>query len=323
MTMISQPVRPLVVDRKGSLAKTLLSHLQRSEIFRSYQHAFETVTGLPLVIRGIGSFHPPLQGSKRRAVFCGMMASSNKTCAACLQLQQRVEEESKGTTMTLECFAGLSESLVPITAGKTVFAFLQTGQVFLRPPSKSRFNRLARELAGWGHPLDVVELEKAYFAGRVITPASYDSILRLMTSFAAHLSNISDQLAAKESSAESPTMTRARAFIAEHQADEMSIVQVARAVNMSPWYFCKQFRASTGLSFTNYVARARVESVKHLLRNPEKRVSEAAFESGFQSLSQFNRVFIRVTGGSPTRFRGQNTELENHELALQSVVGNA
>lgn len=311
------------MDREGSLAKTLLSHLQRSEIFRDYQQAFETITGLPVVLRGVGSFHPPLQGSKRRARFCGLMASSNKTCAACLQLQQRVEEESKGKTLTLECFAGLNESLVPITARNTVFAFLQTGQVFLRPPSKSQFTRLARTLLSWGHPLDFAELEKAYFASRVMTPASYDSILRLMTSFAAYLSNISDQLAAKEASAEAPTMTRARSFIADHQADEMSIVQVARAVNMSPWYFCKQFRASTGLSFTNYVAKARVESVKHLLLNPEKRVSEAAFEAGFQSLSQFNRVFFRVTGESPTRFRDQNPGPANHKPALAFVVGNA
>ena len=55
--------------------------------------------------------------------------------------------------------------------------------------------------------------------------------------------------------------------------------------------------------FTDYLARTRIEKVKNLLLNPHKRISEAAYETGFQSLSQFNRVFRRVTGQSPTVWR--------------------
>jgi AraC-like DNA-binding protein len=46
-----------------------------------------------------------------------------------------------------------------------------------------------------------------------------------------------------------------------------------------------------------------VEKVKNLLLNPNKRVSEAAYEAGFQSLSQFNRVFRRVAGEAPSVYR--------------------
>ena len=45
--------------------------------------------------------------------------------------------------------------------------------------------------------------------------------------------------------------------------------------------------------------------MKNLLLNPHKRVSEAAFEAGFQSLSQFNRVFKKIEGMSPSDFREQ------------------
>ena len=72
---------------------------------------------------------------------------------------------------------------------------------------------------------------------------------------------------------------------------------------MSAFYFCKSFRKATGLTFTDYVARVRVEKVKNLLLNPNKRVSEAAYEAGFQSLSQFNRVFRRVAGEPPSAYR--------------------
>jgi AraC-like DNA-binding protein len=57
------------------------------------------------------------------------------------------------------------------------------------------------------------------------------------------------------------------------------------------------------MTFTDYLARRRVEVVKEALRNPETPVSEAAFAAGFQSLSQFNRVFLRKTGETPSHYR--------------------
>jgi AraC-like DNA-binding protein len=74
---------------------------------------------------------------------------------------------------------------------------------------------------------------------------------------------------------------------------------------MSRFYFCKSFRKHTGLNFTDFVARLRVERAKELLLNPNLRVSEIAYEVGFQSLTHFNRVFRRVVGKSPTAYRGK------------------
>jgi AraC-like DNA-binding protein len=67
------------------------------------------------------------------------------------------------------------------------------------------------------------------------------------------------------------------------------------------------FKQSTGMTFTDYLARLRVEKVKSLLLNPHIRISEAAFQVGFQSLSQFNRVFRKVAGESPTTYRERVT----------------
>jgi len=72
-------------------------------------------------------------------------------------------------------------------------------------------------------------------------------------------------------------------MIAQHQTEEISLGQVAKAVNMSAFYFCKTFRKVTGFTFIDYLAHLRVESVKIHLLDPHKRISEAAFEAGFQS----------------------------------------
>jgi len=78
---------------------------------------------------------------------------------------------------------------------------------------------------------------------------------------------------------------------------------VAKAVNVSAGYFSELFHKTTGMTFTEYVARVRVEKVKHLLANPQLQITTIAYDTGFKSLSQFNRVFKRVSGISPREYR--------------------
>ncbi|PYL34885.1 MAG: hypothetical protein DMF38_06875 [Verrucomicrobia bacterium] len=63
------------------------------------------------------------------------------------------------------------------------------------------------------------------------------------------------------------------------------------------------FKKATGISFIDYLSRARVEKSQTLLLNPNSRISEAAFASGFHSMTNFNRAFRRIVGRSPTQFR--------------------
>ena len=78
---------------------------------------------------------------------------------------------------------------------------------------------------------------------------------------------------------------------------------MSKAVNTSPFYFCKMFKKATGLNFTEYVCRVRIERAKNLLLNPNLRISEIAYQVGFQSLTHFNRVFKKIVGEAPTEYR--------------------
>jgi AraC-like DNA-binding protein/ligand-binding sensor protein len=284
-------------------SRALVAQLKRSEIYRDYERAFRETTGLPLNLRPIEAFDLPHHGDPKENPFCALMARTNQSCAACLQLQKKVEEQAQLEPKTLKCFAGLCDSAVPVRVGENLVAFLQTGQILLHTPSKEQFARTTRQLMKWGTEVDLKRLEEAYFQTRVVTKKQYESILRLLTIFAQHLSTLSNQLSVKTAAAEPPSMAKARMFIAEHQDQEISLGQVAGAVNMSAFYFCKTFKKATGMTFTDYLARVRIEKVKNLLLNPHKRVSEAAYEAGFQSLSQFNRVFRRIAGESPSVYR--------------------
>jgi AraC-like DNA-binding protein/ligand-binding sensor protein len=282
---------------------SVLSRLQQSELFREYQQAFEATTGFPLVLRESGSFQTPLQGSKRMNPFCALMTQTNKTCSACLQLQQRVEAEATQEPKTLQCYAGLSESAVPLRVGDMVLGYLQTGQVFLRAPSKRHFKGVTRLMVGGESAAARRNMESAYFQTRVVTRKQYESIIRLLVIFAEHLATVSNQILIREAAAELPVIAKSRAFIAEHHGEALCLGDAARAVHMSAFYFCKVFKHATGLTFTAYLARVRIEAVKQSLLNLHTRVSEAAFAAGFQSLSQFNRIFHRVVGEAPSSYR--------------------
>jgi AraC-like DNA-binding protein len=174
-----------------------------------------------------------------------------------------------------------------------------------RKPNPRQFNRVTKQLANWGLEFKSDELEHAWMNSRVLTNRQYDAAVQLLSVFAEHLSIASNQIAVQQTNAEPPAITRAKKFIADHQTETLSLGQVAKAVNMSSFYFCKMFKKATGLNFTDYVSRVRVERARNLLLNPNLRVSEIAYEVGFQSLTHFNRVFRRIVGKSPTAYRGK------------------
>ena len=104
-------------------------------------------------------------------------------------------------------------------------------------------------------------------------------------------------------SAESVRIWKARTFIHEHAGEEISLASVAKAANTSANYLSEKFKEATGINYVKYVAQTRFEKAATLLRQADLRVSEIAFACGFQSLSQFNRVFKKLAGKSPTEYR--------------------
>src|SRR5438552_19009649 len=103
--------------------------------------------------------------------------------------------------------------------------------------------------------------------------------------------------------AEPVEIWEARKFIRERSDDELSLTEVAKFSNISGNHLSEKFKEVTGINFVDYISRIRVGKAHDLLENSNLRISEIAFAVGFQSLSQFNRVFKKLTRKSPTQFR--------------------
>jgi AraC-like DNA-binding protein/ligand-binding sensor protein len=281
----------------------LIRRIGKSEMFSQYQAAFQDATGLPLSLRPTEFWNLPHRNRRNENPFCATMAQSNRTCAACLEVQQQAVEAAKDRPVTVTCFAGLCDTAVPVKLGERRIGFLQTGQVALKQPTQAGFKSISAKIMEWGPKIDLARLEEAYLNSKVLTQRQHAAVIRLLEIFGQQLSASANHMTLQDAEAEPPMIRRAKAYIAGHYGDPVSLDEMARTMHVSTFYFCKMFKRATGLTFTDYLGRVRVEKAKNLLLNPHLRVSEIAYTVGFQSLTHFNRVFRKLTGESPTDFR--------------------
>jgi AraC-like DNA-binding protein len=284
---------------------TLIETLKNSSLYTDYERAYSEATGLPVALRPVETWQLPLHGKRKENPFCSLMAGKSRSCAACLQMQEKLCQSAMHGPRTMTCAYGLCEIAVPVRLGNETVGFLQTGQVMRQKPAAAQFNRVAEQLEEQGPEVSRDAVKKAFFRTPVVSQKKLDAITHLLSIFAEHLSMTSNQIAVQRANAEPPVIARAKQYIQEHQTEELSLGQIASAVHTSPFYFCKLFKKVTGIHFTDYVSRTRTERAKNLLLNPNLRISEIAYEVGFQSLTHFNRVFKRIVGQSPTEFRAQ------------------
>ena len=285
--------------------RALIEALSNSKVFQDYQRAFTEATGLPVALRAVESWQLPHHGQRNESPFCAMVLETSRACASCLQVQEKLAEGATEDAYTVSCPAGLCDTAVPVRLGDRLVGFLQTGQVFRKAPTRGQFERTLRLVREWGVDVDPASLEKAYFGTRVVPGKQHEAVVKLLSIFAQHLSMLSNQVVLQQDNPEPLVITRAKEYIQEHQTENLRLGHVAKAVNTSTFYFCKMFKKVTGINFTDYLSRVRIEKSKNLLLNPNLRVSEIAFEVGFQSLTHFNRVFKKILGQSPTEYRAQ------------------
>ena len=300
-------LQAIMTDTAGiqkDLSKQLTDMLRRSRLFRDYERVFSEATGLPLAIRPLEFWQLAHHGKKHENPFCALLAENPATLAVCLQAHQDMIDHTGVLPHTVTCPFGLTETAVPIKLGEQITGYLRIGQVLRHTPAKVDTSKVSRELERCGVRF-TGEIRKTWEKNPLIPPDKYNAVVRLLTFFADQLSALSNQLMTEKNNAEPPLVMKARDYIEKHKSEELSLANVAKAAGASVFHFCKIFHKATGLKFTDYVARVRLEDARNRLLNPNLRISEIAYDVGFQSLTQFNRTFKRVFGQSPTEFRAR------------------
>ena len=92
-------------------------------------------------------------------------------------------------------------------------------------------------------------------------------------------------------------------YIHAHYAEKITLEEMARRVYLSPAYFSRVFKEETGEAFTAYLNRVRIDRSKELLRHKSIRLTDIALLVGFEDQSYYSKVFKKLEGITPLRFR--------------------
>lgn len=213
----------------------------------------------------------------------------------------RDEQHRHGTSPS---YPFVTELCVPVNLNGRPFVHLCAEPVRINDGKAGTFESAARQMLHNGCTAGDLRAARRWFdklpAMTSERARALETMLRL---FATQLGDYAERLFLQTADNEPESVRRARQHILGHLTEPLTLEEVARQAGVSPFHFCKIFKRATGLTFTEFVNRARVEQAKRLLLKPQARITEIAYDVGFQSLSQFNRSFRRVTDESPTEYR--------------------
>ena len=96
---------------------------------------------------------------------------------------------------------------------------------------------------------------------------------------------------------------RAKEYIMANYKKDISLDDVSKEVDISPYYFSKIFKEATGENFIEYLTNIRIEKAKELLNDTDMSMKEICVEVGYSNPNYFSRIFKKNVGVSPTEYK--------------------
>lgn len=104
----------------------------------------------------------------------------------------------------------------------------------------------------------------------------------------------------------STTISQVVDFVDSHFEDELTLELVSETFNMSQSYLSSRFHRETGMTFSEYLARKRLEHAKLLLKSTEMTIGMISEDCGIQDNNYFSRIFKKYEGLTPQEYRRKN-----------------
>ena len=278
--------------------------------------AFTCATGVPLTLAP-ASAHALADGP-----FCVKGCLGDASGTACQQKLLQAEKRAITRTAPVQysCPSGLVKILVPVFINGRHAGSLLAGPFALGSLDGPRLAHLVERLDKLGLGDRADQLETTWRFTPRLTSAKCRAAGTLLQMFGKYLEECGKRQMQSRGARASGLLQKIEAFLAECRDDQVSLKDVAACVNLSPCHFCSVFKKQTGLTFSQYRTRQRLEKARKLLGDPERRVSDVAFSSGFESIPYFNRAFRRAFGCSPSQYRirllNQNPGQENQNSGV-------
>ena len=174
---------------------------------------------------------------------------------------------------------------------------------------KSIYDMLIRAQRGLAFPPEAIMLVYHRLARLssieegFIAVQEFFSILYELSKFDDARELASSSFAKVEVVSESKRILKVKNYIDEHYKDDLSLEQLADLVGMTSTAFSRYFKQRTAKNISEYIVDIRLGHAARLLVDTSDSVSEICWATGFNTLSNFNRLFRKRKGCSPTEFR--------------------
>jgi AraC-like DNA-binding protein/ligand-binding sensor protein len=279
-------------------------------IMVSFCRLFSSITGLMIDINDISGNHPKKYYTiNEENSFCRIIHSSKIGKDKCIK-----GGRERGLIASIArkpdinyCHAGLIDVYLPILLRGQHIATLCTGQFFTAQPTKKKFELIKANIENYN--VDLKLLEDAYFKTRVISKKRIRDYIELMNLIVSYIFEVEDKIVFFKSARLSDAVSKAIIFIENHYSKKVYIKDVADYVYLSKYHFEHIFKKETGLTFVDYLNFYRISQAKKYLM--EKSILNVCFDTGFNSVSNFYKIFKRYAGASPRGYKNNLHYLTN------------
>lgn len=98
-------------------------------------------------------------------------------------------------------------------------------------------------------------------------------------------------------------MEKAKDYIRQNFQKDLTLDEVSKSVDISPYYFSKLFKQETGENFIEYLTRVRMKNAEKLLLDPSYSIKEICVMCGYGDPNYFSRIFKKYEGVTPSEYR--------------------
>lgn len=165
----------------------------------------------------------------------------------------------------------------------------------------------ALEFVLWGERIAYINAGRVYqFRSRkdylpdVLSFATYE---QLRTWYTEKLSVSCQNIMMRKEAQSSSVIDKAKDYISARYSKDISLDDVSREVDISPYYFSKIFKEETGENFIEYVTNIRIAKAKELLQTSDLSIKEICGEVGYADPNYFSRTFKKNVGVTPTEYK--------------------
>ena len=210
----------------------------------------------------------------------------------------------------------------PIETENRMFSFIRKGDMTgMLQEAKSFFQWMAEHYAEYITDIQLKVLELVLYAERI---AFYDGgksyhfrdrstymdeilqmndIAQLEHWFIEKMQHATEKVEERNEQKFSGIITEAREYMENNYHKDISLDEVSRLVNVSPYYFSKVFKEETGENFIEYLTQIRIGHAKELLKEGSHSIKEVCMESGYSDPNYFSRIFKKSVGVTPSEYR--------------------